>query len=132
MNRRGPLIASLALVALALFSCMLAAAQGPPEGGMGRRGRGPMMDANQLAEQLNLTADQKTKVDAILQDQRSQMMTLREDSSLSQDERRTKMQTIMQSGRTKIRALLNEEQRKKFDAMPQGPGGRQSQPPQNN
>jgi Spy/CpxP family protein refolding chaperone len=132
----------LVLVILS-FGTMLALAQAAPEGGGmgsqegGRRGRG-MMNADRLTEQLNLTPDQKTKVEAILQDQRSQMMALRQDSSMSQEDRRDKMQEITKTSSGKIRDILTDEQREKFDKMgPQGPGGRTpggppQESPQNN
>jgi periplasmic protein CpxP/Spy len=128
----------LLVVVVFVFGTMLASAQGPP-GGMGpqggeRRGGG-MMTADRLAEQLNLTPDQKTKVDAVLQDQRSQMMALRQDSSMSQEDRRDKMQGIQKTTHGKIRDLLTDEQKEKFDKMPQGRGprgGPPQEPPQNN
>ncbi len=127
----------LVLVVL-VFGTMMAVAQGPGEGmgpeGGGRRGGRGMMNADRLAEQLNLTSEQKTKVDAILQDQRSQMMALRQDSSMSQEDRRDKMQGIQKTTHSKIRDLLTDEQKEKFDQMPQGrgPGGPPQGPPQNN
>jgi Spy/CpxP family protein refolding chaperone len=127
----------LVLVVLVL-GATLAVAQGPAEGGSpqeggGRRGgRGMMMNADRLADQLNLTPDQKTKVESILQEQRTQMSALREDTSMSQEDRRTKMQSIMQDTRSKIRDVLNDEQKQKFDQMATQGRGRRGQegPPQ--
>ena len=71
-----------------------------------------------LDESVTLTAEQKTKVTAIYQEQMAAMQ------AIPQDERREKMREAMAATREKIRALLTPEQAKKFDAMPaQGRGG---------
>src|SRR5580698_9076897 len=47
-----------------------------------------------LEQNLNLTDDQKTQVQPILEAQRQKMKDLRNDSSLSTDDRRAKMKEI--------------------------------------
>src|ERR1700686_4790785 len=47
-----------------------------------------------LSEKLNLTDGQKAKLKPILQDQIQQMKTVREDSSLSEEQKRAKMKSI--------------------------------------
>src|ERR1700757_5448105 len=47
-----------------------------------------------LSEKLNLTDDQKAKLKPILQDQMQQMKAVREDSSLSQEQKRPKRKPI--------------------------------------
>ncbi len=112
-------------------------AQGPMQGPMQGRGRGMMMDpkaqVEMMSKQLNLTDEQKPKVQAILEDRQKQMQALRADSSLAPADRRPKMMAIMQSSDEKIKALLTDEQKTKFDTMmsqmrgrrggPGGPGG---------
>lgn len=81
---------------------------------------GPMDPAQRtqaLTQQLNLTADQQAKVQQILQSESSQMESLRSDSSLSQQDRHSKMMAIHQTSDTQIRALLDPDQQKKWDAM---------------
>lgn len=70
-----------------------------------------------LTKQLNLTSDQQTQVKGINDDSRSQMMAVRNDTSMSQADKRTKMMDIRKSSDDKIRALLTDEQKTKFDAM---------------
>lgn len=92
------------------------AAQGSPQAG----GRAADMQAHQLemlTNRLNLTSDQQTQIKSIQDDNRQQMMTVRNDSSLSQDQRRSKMMDIRKSSQDKIRALLTDEQKTKYDAM---------------
>jgi Spy/CpxP family protein refolding chaperone len=71
-----------------------------------------------LSEVLNLTDDQKAKVAAILKDDQEKGQAIRNDSSLSREDRRAKMMDLMKDSQTRIRALLTPEQQQKFDAMP--------------
>lgn len=89
-------------------------------GGNGRRHHGPPDPAErtrELTKKLKLTSDQQTKVQAVLQSQQTQMETLRQDSSLSQQDRRAKMMDIHQSSDTQIRGLLDSTQQPKWDEM---------------
>ncbi|MGA6984941.1 MAG: hypothetical protein WBZ01_02710 [Terriglobales bacterium] len=109
---------------------------GPPD---------PAERTKELTKHLNLTPDQQTKVLDILQSEHSQMETLHQDNSLSQQDRHTKMMDIHNAGDTQIRALLDSTQQKKWDEMqakrdqwghnghhgpPQGQGDQQAPPPQ--
>jgi protein CpxP len=92
--------------------------QGPPPGGGGRRGGGmQQMQIEHLTKELNLTDDQVTKLKAIDADSRSQMMALRDDSSVAQDQKRPKMMAIRQAQEAKIKAMLTDDQKTKYDAM---------------
>jgi Spy/CpxP family protein refolding chaperone len=71
-----------------------------------------------MTDQLNLTADQVDKVKAILKTQREQGRAVREDTTLSDDDKRAKNMDLMKSTHDQIRALLTEDQQKQFDAMP--------------
>ena len=59
----------------------------------GRHREMPSVDdqVNHLSQQLNLNDSQKTQVRGILQDQRDKMMALRQDKSLSREDRHAKM-----------------------------------------
>ena len=83
----------------------------------GYRGMGPTQRAERLAKQLNLTSDQQAKVQGILQQQRTSMQNLGQDSSLSPQDRRTKMMDIRTATNTQIRALLTADQQQKWDQM---------------
>ena len=72
-----------------------------------------------LSEKLNLTDDQKAKVKPVLQDQMQQMKAVREDSSLSEEQKRTKMKSIHESMHEQINAVLTPEQQVKFKQMKQ-------------
>ena len=44
-------------------------------------------------------------------------MAMRDDTSIPQDQKREKMMAMRQATQAKIRAVLNEDQKVKFDAM---------------
>jgi len=92
--------------------------QVPPSQENGGRHHGPPDPARRTAEltkQLNLTSDQQAKVLSVLQSERSQMESLHQDTSLSQQDRRTKMMDIRKTTDSQIRALLDANQQKKWD-----------------
>ena len=94
--------------------------QSPPahEGGRGHHGMpDPAQRTQELTKQLNLTSDQQTKVQGILTSEHSQMQSLRQDTSQSQQDRRSKMMDIHKTSDTQIRALLDSTQQKKWDEM---------------
>lgn len=70
-----------------------------------------------LTKMLNLSDDQQTKVKSILEDQQNQMASLKQDASMSQQDRRAKFQQIHGATQQKIREVLNDEQKAKFDQM---------------
>ena len=70
-----------------------------------------------LTKQLSLSSDQQSKVEAILKSEKSQMDSLRSDSSASQEDRHSKMMEIHKSSNEQIRALLDPDQQKKFEEM---------------
>jgi periplasmic protein CpxP/Spy len=84
------------------------------------RGRGqfdPAKRTEMLTKQLGLTSDQQPKVLDALKSEQSQMETLHSDSSLSQDDRRTKMMDIHKTTNDQVRAILDPDQQKKWDEM---------------
>lgn len=70
-----------------------------------------------LTKQLNLTPDQVTQIKAIDDDTMSQMKALREDTTTAKADKRSKMMEIHQASQDKIRNVLTDEQKTKFDAM---------------
>jgi periplasmic protein CpxP/Spy len=105
---------------------------GPPD---------PAQRTQELTKKLKLTADQQTKVQDILQSEHTQMESLHQDNSMSQQDRRSKMMDIHQNSDTQIRALLDSTQQKKWDEMQakreqwgqghhRGAGDQQTPPPQ--
>src|SRR3984885_3230408 len=86
------------------------------ENGGGHRGpMDPAQRTQELTKKLNLTSDQQTKVQQIIQSEHSQMESLHQDSSLSQQDRRAKMMDIHTGTNSQVRALLDPNQQKKWE-----------------
>src|SRR5271169_423003 len=114
----------LTTLAMALaIACISAGAQMGPTGGGpggGQMGHGPMspdQKLQMLTKQLNLSADQQAKIKPILESESQQMQTLRQDSSLSREDRMSKMQQIRQGSNEQIKPILNSDQQQKFAEM---------------
>ena len=84
-----------------------------------RRQPDPQREVNALGKKLNLTDDQKNQILPILTDRQQQMQSIHSDSSLSAEDRRTKMRTLWEDSDGKIKAVLNDTQKQKYDQMQQ-------------
>jgi len=91
----------------------------PPAGGEGHGHRrfDPEQRADMLTKHLKLTSDQHAKVLDILKSEQSQMESLRSDTSVAQEDRRSKMMDIHKASSDQIRGLLDANQQKKWDEM---------------
>ncbi len=79
-----------------------------------------MADGRQkLAEKLNLTQAQQDQIKPIMEKQREQAKAIRQDNSLSQDQKRTKMQALHQDTQTQLNAILTPEQQQQWQQMRQ-------------
>ena len=85
--------------------------------GLARNFSRPRDRMEQLAERLNLTADQKTKVQQILGDTREQLRALRKESE-------PKYQEIRRQADTRLQEVLTEEQWQQFQKERQQMRGR--------
>ena len=65
---------------------------------------------------LNLTADQSQKVQDAMASQRPAMEALRNDTTLSREQRREKMQALRQTLDAQLSTILSPEQKAKWDA----------------
>ncbi len=90
----------------------------PPAGGA-RRGP-PTPD--KIMEQLKLTDDQKAKVKPILVDQGEKMKSLRDDTSLTPQEKRPKMKEIRDATGAKLKPILTDDQYAQWEKMGQRRG----------
>jgi Spy/CpxP family protein refolding chaperone len=81
---------------------------GPPD---------PAERTRELTKHLKLTSDQQTKVREALDSEHSQMESLHQDTSLSQQDRRSKMMEIRKNTDDQIRGLLDSTQQQKWDRM---------------
>jgi HlyD family secretion protein len=84
-----------------------------PAGG-GGQGGGMAAQRERLVSELQLNDEQKTKLDAIYSDMRPRFATMRD---MPDDERAAAREKITAEIRQKINAMLNAEQRTKYQAM---------------
>ena len=82
----------------------------------------PQKRAANLAELLNLTDDQKQKAQAIFLEQDKESFSLWSDESLTEAARNKKIAELRDNTAKKVRDLLTDEQKKKYDAL--GAGGK--------
>jgi protein CpxP len=68
-----------------------------------------------LSAQLSLTEEQRAEIKPILEDERQQLLA--KDDSLSREDRITNKRRIRERASSKIRELLNDEQKPKFDQL---------------
>jgi hypothetical protein len=89
----------------------------------------PNRQLERLTQQLSLTSDQQEKIKPVLLERQQKMQALMQNQSLSEEDRRAQMRTIMEGANNSIKANLTDDQKQKFDAMQQqrmrrgGPGG---------
>lgn len=80
-----------------------------------------------LSEKLGLSDSQKEQVQKIMDEQQEKMKALKDDESLSKEDKMAKFKEISDEGREKINAILTDDQKAKFAEMkdrgPGGPGG---------
>ena len=112
----------LLLLAMCMLGMSAFAQQNPPPPGGEGQGQGRRMPSiedqlKNLTEKLTLTDDQQAKVKTILEDTRSQMTKIMQDQDMSREDKMAKGRSIREAGNTKIREVLTDEQKKKFDDL---------------
>ena len=120
-------IALFALGAFAMQSQQQPSSQQPsgqttqPATGQAEQGEHRQMptiddQVQRLSARINLTDDQQAKAKTILEDQHVQAQAIMKDDSVSQDDKRQKFMALRQTTISKIKDILNDDQKKKFDA----------------
>jgi Spy/CpxP family protein refolding chaperone len=99
------LLAVVAASAIALGGFIITQAQAGPGCGHGHE-----FGLRGLTSELNLTPDQQTKVQPILDATKPQMAAIHQEAM-------QKMKTVMDGAMSQIRPLLTADQQKKFDAI---------------
>jgi len=79
-----------------------------------------------ILAKCDLTDDEKTQVKPIVQEQNDKLAALRQDSSLSREDRRAKQKEIMDATVVKLKGILTADQFTKFEELRKqmGPPGR--------
>ena len=79
----------------------------------------PDQQLDRLTQRLNLTDDQKNQIRPILEERQQKMQSLHSDNSHSREDKMSKARSTFEDSNNKIRAVLNEDQKQKFDQMRQ-------------
>ena len=125
-RRRGMRTALLALCTATLCAGPMMAQDSsatPPAtqdnmGGHGGRDHmGGERHLSMLTKKLNLTPDQVTQVKAIDDDTMQQAKAVRDDASIAKADKHAKMMDLHKAAQDKIRAVLTDDQKTKYDAM---------------
>ena len=70
-----------------------------------------------LVASLNLTADQKGKVDPVLEDAAQKLRAIRTDTALSDDDKKTRSAAVSKETDEKLKAILTDDQWKKLQQL---------------
>lgn len=121
MNRFKLALLAFALSAAAVFvlPAVAVAQGGPGDDHMGGEHHMPTVQdqLDEFTHRLKLTDEQKPQVKAILEDAHAQMKQLRDSSAGSSEDTKAKMHGIHDKAHARIRAILTDEQKPKFDKM---------------
>ncbi|MEK6711675.1 MAG: efflux RND transporter periplasmic adaptor subunit, partial [Nitrospinota bacterium] len=91
-----------------------------PQGGGG--GAGAAQFRERLVKELDLSAEQQARLDAVFQEQRQAFMALRSET-LTERAREARAQELRQANRAKILAILSPGQKEKYERAFGGGGG---------
>lgn len=103
------------IAALALGSLLACTNISPAQDAQGKKKAfTPQARTERMEKDLNLTADQKTKVQAVFEANAKKYQELREDSSMSREDRRAKMTAIREEENKKLKGILKPDQWEKY------------------
>jgi protein CpxP len=127
MNRslRTVALSSALCLGLATASTLFAQDAPPPQdqgGAQMHHGwhHGPMSTDQELAHMtkaLNLSSDQQTQLKPILQSRQDQLEQIHQDSSLARPDKMAKMKALDDSSNSQVEAVLNDQQKAKYEKM---------------
>lgn len=93
------------------------ATKGRKAGKAGKRGGDMNQQAAFFKKELNLTTDQESKLKSIYQDFRTKSQSIRSNSNLSPEQKRTQTQSLGKQYMAQGKAVLTPEQAKKFEEL---------------
>lgn len=112
MKKTIVLVAALGLFSISSTFAQNAPAKPEQKQENGRRGGGDRM---KMYEDLNLSQEQKDKIKVVDDEQFAKMKALREDATVSDDDKRAKIGELRKVRQEKINAILTPEQKTKLD-----------------
>lgn len=118
-------------VVVALLATVTAAQMGPGQMGPAQMGpatgapthrSGSFVQILRLAQHLNLTEEQRPQLHALLESAQQQAKVIRQDATLSADQKRDQVRQIVHQARMDFAALLTPEQRARLVHFANAPG----------
>jgi periplasmic protein CpxP/Spy len=70
-----------------------------------------------MAKKLNLTQDQQAKLKPIFEKQREQAKAIKSDTSLTEEQKKEKFQSLRQDSKAQINGILTPEQQQQWEQM---------------
>ncbi len=114
---RFSIIAALALGSLLACSTVASAQDNSTSHKGQRRAIGLQERVDKLSTDLQLTADQKSKISALFQKERQSAQEIRKDTSLTRDQRREKTRALHADNNKELKAILTPEQFTKYQTL---------------
>jgi periplasmic protein CpxP/Spy len=125
MKKMIAILATLTLGCAVAFAAPAPEPNSPAHRNRGQAAQRPVRDfLQELSEKLNLTDAQKAEIRPILAAEANEIKAVHQDSSLSAEQKQTKVKEIRDSSREKINAQLTDEQKKIFAEMKGQAGSR--------
>lgn len=90
--------------------------KGNADGRHGQKGNG-FAQRGQMAKELNLTQAQKDQIARMRADGRTQMQSIRNDQSLTADQKKEKIHSLMKEQHDKFKTVLTKDQLDKLQSM---------------
>src|SRR2546428_6487035 len=118
MNYRNTLALIAAMLLLSLSPAASANTLTDQSGSSGPIVQGPgggQRRGGMERDDLNITADQKAKLESIRQNEREQIQAMRSDSSLSIQDKEAKIRSMQESARKQAMSVLTPEQQQKLE-----------------
>jgi Spy/CpxP family protein refolding chaperone len=117
MNRKSTIVATTLALLLALTGVRMFAQTDSTSASDPAMKAKVQQRLQRMSSELNLTDEQKQKIQPILQSELQQAKSVKDDTSLSPDQKKAKMTDIRQSMRSEIAPILTPEQKVKLAAM---------------
>ena len=131
MNRIPKQLAITAsFMLLSVFPALSYAQNNAPDSAQGQAMHGKHGDQNAMMANLNLTDDQKVQIKQIHEGMRSKAEAVKNDSSLSADQKEAKIRDLRRDTHEQVKKVLTPDQRKQFEEnMREHRDDKQQQPP---
>jgi Spy/CpxP family protein refolding chaperone len=131
MNRISKQLAITAsFMLLSVFPALSYAQNNAPDSTQGQAMHEKHGDHNAMLANLNLTDDQKAQIKQIYEGMRSKAEAVKNDSSLSADQKEAKIRDLRRDTHEQVKKVLTPDQRKQFEEnMRDHRDSKQQQPP---